>query len=1104
MSTSAAVFLSYASQDAEAVRRIAEALRAADVEVWFDQNELVGGDAWDAKIRGQIASCALFVPVISAATQERREGYFRLEWKLAAQRTHMMSERTAFLLPVVIDATRDAEADVPGEFRAVQWTRLPGGEGPAVERFCARVGKLLGAETVGSIADRAVASEQGSRLVRAQDDGSGRATPLRKAARAWWVPAAIGVAAAVAPALWKSWRAKESPPPAAPAPLSEARKLAAKAEALGDQQQLTSRADIVVGEQYCKQALALDPNDAEIWALYSRMCVTFFAQGYDRSDERRALAGRAADQAVRLAPDSPDSRYARANFYRLQANSQAAKDESRRLLRELADKHPSNKRFWRSLGVDIINSVIAGRGSDTLEEGLACLEHAIALPGGDLIALDHKARLLGNLGRVEEALAAIDQVLAARPNGASFILKVRLLLLGRGDVAQARETLAQVPVDWLHEDFGLIWASQVWLFGRDAEKCLDALRSVPRDFLESAYYYGPKALLAGVAHRMGRREEAAQIEWRSALQLVERRLASDLSNLALLQTKALLLAYLGERTEAERILRTAEQLAGATSGQPTDDTVLIYLELGKRDEVLAWLPAELQKPWNNTRPVTRATLRLDLRWDPLRGDPRFQALIDAAPGPEEKLPGKSATTATPPDPKAVAVLPFANLSGDKEQEYFSDGLTEEILNALARERDLRVPGRTSSFSFKGRNASAVEIAAALNVSRLVEGSVQRAGSKVRIRVSLTRVADNASEELGTFTEELSDIFALQDKVASAVVAKLTNRSTTARAGARREVKPEAYGLYLQARAAWVLRTDEGFRQAEQLLARVLELQPDYAPAMALLSINYSQEKRAGTSEPAMLAAQWADRALATDANLADAYAAKALTVADAGDMAGAIRLLRRSVELDPGFASGHQWLGRQLSASGDIEGSLAELRLAAQLDPLAPRILDNYAAVLAWAGRPAEALAVIDRVLAAQPDWQQGLQFRARFLAMLGRLPEALALYRDRGIDRRDPMWAARVLIAAGRRPEAEQLLAGRAPGATTGYLLCVLGRPKEGLAMMRPQTSLGREMILWEQSDVMPRDLPEFQTALKEWGMWEAWQRAEAWRAAHPPEKLK
>jgi TolB-like protein len=144
-----AVFLSYASQDADAARRICEALRASGVEVWFDQNELVGGDAWDAKIRKQIKECALFVPVISATTQARHEGYFRLEWKLAAERTHMMSGAKAFLLPVVIDDTRDADAHVPLEFRAVQWIRLTGENNPPAlaKRVRTLVGDTLSAAT---------------------------------------------------------------------------------------------------------------------------------------------------------------------------------------------------------------------------------------------------------------------------------------------------------------------------------------------------------------------------------------------------------------------------------------------------------------------------------------------------------------------------------------------------------------------------------------------------------------------------------------------------------------------------------------------------------------------------------------------------------------------------------------------------------------------------------------------------------------------------------------------------------------------------------------------------------------------------------------------
>ncbi len=138
---SRAVFLSYASQDAEAAQRICGALRDAGIEVWFDQSELRGGDAWDTSIRKQIKTCALFMPVISHTTHDRVEGYFRLEWKLGIDRSHLISADQAFLLPVVIDDTRDDDERVPERFREVQWTRLPGGVTPAA--FVERVRRLL-------------------------------------------------------------------------------------------------------------------------------------------------------------------------------------------------------------------------------------------------------------------------------------------------------------------------------------------------------------------------------------------------------------------------------------------------------------------------------------------------------------------------------------------------------------------------------------------------------------------------------------------------------------------------------------------------------------------------------------------------------------------------------------------------------------------------------------------------------------------------------------------------------------------------------------------------------------------------------------------------
>jgi hypothetical protein len=117
--------LSYTSQDAEAARRIYEAFSAAGIEVWFDQSELRGGDAWDRQIRKRIQDCALFMPVISTHSQERLEGYFRLEWKVAVDRSHLMAAEKPFLLPVVVDDTQDSDAGVPDKFREVQWTSTP-------------------------------------------------------------------------------------------------------------------------------------------------------------------------------------------------------------------------------------------------------------------------------------------------------------------------------------------------------------------------------------------------------------------------------------------------------------------------------------------------------------------------------------------------------------------------------------------------------------------------------------------------------------------------------------------------------------------------------------------------------------------------------------------------------------------------------------------------------------------------------------------------------------------------------------------------------------------------------------------------------------------
>ena len=198
--TQRAVFLSYAREDAGAARRIAEALRASGVEVWFDENELRGGDAWDAKIRRQIGECALFVPLVSAHTQERGKGYFRLEWKLAVEQTHLMAAGMTFLMPVVVDATAENGAIVPPEFMAVQWTRLP--DGLPTPQFTRQVKQLLDNPRQGGAALAPASAAAATGAVRPR---SNYGVP---------VTAATLVGAALA---WYFW-GRSAPTPTVPAP----------------------------------------------------------------------------------------------------------------------------------------------------------------------------------------------------------------------------------------------------------------------------------------------------------------------------------------------------------------------------------------------------------------------------------------------------------------------------------------------------------------------------------------------------------------------------------------------------------------------------------------------------------------------------------------------------------------------------------------------------------------------------------------------------------------------------------------------------------------------------------------------------------------------
>ncbi|MDI1249901.1 MAG: TIR domain-containing protein [Lacunisphaera sp.] len=602
-----AVFLSYASQDAAAAKRICEALRAAGVEVWFDQSELRGGDSWDAKIRKQIKECALFIPVISASTQSRPEGYFRLEWKLAVDRSHLLADDHPFLFPVVIDDTPDATARVPEKFRDVQWTRLNVKDTP--ETLAARVERLL---KINQAEDRGQ---------RAEDRG-GRSKP--KARPGWFRYAWAGVGLvfalvyAVRP-LWQSAQTKEAKPaveaatPAA-APVSEARQLAAKARTLADAIDSTAD-DFAAAEGLIKRALELDATDGEIWAVSSRINSSYLSRGFERSATRRETARSQAERSVKLAPDLPEAWLALGRG--IGSTDVVRAEEAFRRGLALA---PEDGRLLLGLG-----SIY--RQSNRFDEALAIYERAAARPESRALARYDQYLIHFYSRRFAEADRCLRESISVSRSSNMVAGLALLEVTWRGDVAQALQALADAPASMRGQTRLVLATVLVNLMAGKPDEALRAFDRLPADYVNDAWYTGPKALLVGLAHFQAGRQEAARIAWEAGLAVVRRRLQEAPNDLENHLRLGELLAWTGQTEAALQEARIFSELQRGRSTDWTYSTVRIHAALGRVDDALPLLEQLLTASTSNRWPLSPALLRLDPLWSKLRGDPRFLDLV---------------------------------------------------------------------------------------------------------------------------------------------------------------------------------------------------------------------------------------------------------------------------------------------------------------------------------------------------------------------------------------------------------------------------------------------------------------------------------------------
>jgi TolB-like protein/Tfp pilus assembly protein PilF len=565
-----AVFLSYASQDAGAAQRICEALKAVGIEVWFDQSELRGGDAWDHHIRRQIADCALFVPVISAHSQARAEGYFRLEWDLADQRSHMIVRSKAFIIPVCVDDTPDRGAEVPESFLKVQWTRLP--DGATATAFVERVSRLLSPEPAHA-------------------------------------PATVG-----SPGLGAS---------------------------------------------------------------------------HTPGARREPTPSTAASRRSRLAP---------------------------------------------------------------------LLIAAVALMAVGYFALD------------------------------KFVLSKRLVA---------------------------------------------------------------------------------------------------------------------------------------------------------------------------------------------------------------SLPAESAPRAIPE--KSIAVLPFVNMSSDKEQDYFSEGLSEELIDLLAQVPDLRVPARTSSFYFKGKEATIAQIAKILRVANVLEGSVRESGNTIRVTAQLVRADDGYHIWSKTYERDLTDIFKVQDEIAGAVVQalKVQLASTPLASGSRGTSNIEAYNEFLLGRQFYDRSNPEAWRRAVEAYRQAIALDPHYAAAYAGLST--AEAALAGLTGDASgfkRAEAFADKAVTLAPNEADGYIARGrFRTAYSWDWTGAQADLNKALALDPGDSRAQHRYGQLLANYGRLPEAIAAMRKALDRDPLSSALWNHLGLYLMDSRDFAAAHEALRRALEIAPESFVSLNNLGTLQLLEGQAAEAQATF---------------------------------------------------------------------------------------------------------------
>ncbi len=335
-----------------------------------------------------------------------------------------------------------------------------------------------------------------------------------------------------------------------------------------------------------------------------------------------------------------------------------------------------------------------------------------------------------------------------------------------------------------------------------------------------------------------------------------------------------------------------------------------------------------------------------------------------------QVPGREESTRSQ---ASIAVMAFRDMSPERDQEYFCDGMAEELINALVKVEGLRVAALTSSFQFKGKDLDVREIGRQLNVGTVLEGSVRKSGNRLRVTAQLVSVSDGYHMWSERYDRELEDVFLIQDEISEAIAGSLRlqfSGTGEKRPGDHRTENLEVYNLYLKGRYYWNKRSLDNFRKSIEYFKQAIELDPGYAPAYAGLADCYAMLENRPASESMPEAREAALKALELDSGLAEAYATLAwISFQYDWDLMAAMGSFRKALALNPNYATAHQWYGLFLLSLGRGDEALQEVARARQLDPLSIIINSAIGVVNLYMRRLDEAEKEVKKALEMNPDF---------------------------------------------------------------------------------------------------------------------------------------